>query len=240
LPGKFWENDFGSNEVSLGNAYIYIPITVDDKVKAFLYLQMHGIERKLNNMERELLFMLPDSLSLIFQHTQLYMMAILDPLTRLYTRNYFVSKMDAEFRDAKNFHLEYTIMMLDIDDFKKFNDTYGHTVGDVVLKQIASTLKEIIGELGMVGRFGGEEFIITLPIGYLSCSRIAEKINKAVNEIKIPGVDKMLSVSIGIASYPYTEANDYLELLDKADSALYVTKSSGKNSFTLYEEKYVS
>jgi len=168
------------------------------------------------------------------------MMAILDPLTKLYTRNYFISRMQTEFEDAKDFSLEYSIMMLDIDDFKKFNDTYGHTVGDEVLKEIALALKKTIGDLGTVGRFGGEEFIITLPIGYISSSRIAEKINKAVNDIKIDGVDRMVSVSIGIASYPYTDAKDYLELLDKADSALYVTKASGKNSYTIFEKKYVS
>jgi diguanylate cyclase (GGDEF)-like protein len=201
---------------------------------------MHGVGHKISNIERELLIMLPDSLSLIFQHTQLYMMAILDPLTKLYTRNYFVNKTKTEFEDARNFHLEYSIMMLDIDDFKKFNDTYGHTVGDKVLKEIASVLKKIIGDLGMVGRFGGEEFTITLPVGYISSSRIAEAINKSVNDIKIDGVDREISISIGIASYPYTDAKDYLELLDKADSALYTTKASGKNSYTIFEKKYVS
>ncbi len=240
LPQNFLENDLGKTEASSGKSYIYIPIISDDKLGAFLYMQMHGVGHKISNMEKELLIMLPDSLSLIFQHTQLYMMAILDPLTKLYTRNYFISRMQTEFEDAKDFSLEYSIMMLDIDDFKKFNDTYGHTVGDEVLKEIALALKKTIGDLGTVGRFGGEEFIITLPIGYISSSRIAEKINKAVNDIKIDGVDRMVSVSIGIASYPYTDAKDYLELLDKADSALYVTKASGKNSYTIFEKKYVS
>ncbi len=240
LP-KSLANNYDKNlKIVPKERYIYVPIVYGNQLKAFLYMQTDTVKDKLTNFERELLLMLPDSLSLILQHVQLYSMAIYDPLTKLYTRNYFVSKIQKDFKEAKNYNLEYTIMMLDIDDFKKFNDTYGHTTGDIVLKKIASTIESTVGDLGTVGRFGGEEFIITLPIGYLSSSVIADKINKAVNKIKIDKVKETLSISIGIASHPYTEVQDYLELIDKADEALYITKNSGKNSYTLYEKKLVS
>ncbi len=237
VPKTVYSTNPNTININSEEGYIYIPILYENELKAFLYLQGQNTNYKISNFEKELLLLLPDSLSLMFQHTQLYMMAILDPLTKLYTRNYFINKMNEEFNDAKSFHLEYTVMMLDIDDFKKFNDTYGHTTGDEVLKEISKTLKSTVSDIGTIGRFGGEEFIITLPVGYLASSRIAQRINSAVNDISIPGVDRMISVSIGIASYPYVDANDYLELIDKADNALYITKSSGKNSYTVYTPK---
>lgn len=161
--------------------------------------------------------------------------SFLDPLTKLYTRYYFAEKIDEYFEKAKKFKERLSIIMCDLDHFKKINDKYGHLLGDEVLREIAKILKENVRRNNdIVGRYGGEEFIILLPNSSLNYAKeIAERLRK-----KIEAIDKFpfkVTMSFGIASYPEVLVKTSDELVGYADDALYKAKELGRNRVIVFE-----
>jgi len=159
-------------------------------------------------------------------------LAIKDSLTSLFLKDYFFERLDAEIKRSIVKESKLGIIMLDIDDFKKINDNYGHIVGDTVLAKLARILTNIAGGAGnVISRFGGEEFIISL----VECEqkellRIAEEIRKAVAEAKVTCRRKKVNftISLGAALYP-DDAQSSIKLVDKADKLMYKAKQTGKN-----------
>ncbi|MFA6281530.1 MAG: sensor domain-containing diguanylate cyclase [Candidatus Omnitrophota bacterium] len=159
-------------------------------------------------------------------------LAIKDSLTSLYLKDYFFIRVKEELKRAKYKKSHLGVLMVDIDDFKNINDTYGHIVGDIVLKQMSKVLAGIIPEAeGIIARFGGEEFIVAL----IECSqekiiKTGEAIIAALSKDKINFRRKNIdfTVSIGAALYP-EDALDEVDLAGKADSRLYKAKREGKN-----------
>ena len=127
--------------------------------------------------------------------------------------------------------------MMDIDSFKHVNDTYGHLIGDIVLKEIATTIQKTIRHVDIPARYGGEEFAIILPeTAALNAVVIAERLRKKISEIEVKVDDKTIirpTISIGIAEYP-NAADNIKALIDCADKALYMSKENGKNCIHLY------
>ena len=126
--------------------------------------------------------------------------------------------------------------MIDIDNFKSFNDTYGHLVGDVILKTVADVVRSNCREIDLIGRFGGEEFTVVLPMTSKDGALFAaERIRKSIESTHVRAFDETLSVtvSIGVASFPQ-DAQANQELIDKADWALYRSKRTGKNKVSVY------
>ena len=152
-----------------------------------------------------------------------------DKLTGLYNRRYFSQKMNEFIRAFKMECVQFSLIMVDIDHFKKVNDTYGHQVGDIVLAELAQLLQEAVGEQGIVCRFGGEEFTIIL-VGH--DKEGAETIKKRVAQKKWPHVEH-LTVSIGMAYFKDTDTEE--TLIERADQALYYSKEHGRNRVTIYE-----
>lgn len=155
-----------------------------------------------------------------------------DKLTGLYNRRYFSQKMSEFIRAFDMEHVQFSLLIIDIDHFKNVNDTYGHQVGDIVLEQLAQLLKEVVGEQGVVCRFGGEEFTIIL-IGH--SQQVADDINKRAAAKEWPHIHK-LTVSVGMANF--TEHDDEQSLIQRADEALYYSKEHGRNRVTIYEEMH--
>ncbi len=154
-----------------------------------------------------------------------------DSLTGLWNYGYFQYRLDEELIRAKAQNYKISVMMLDIDDFKKFNDTFGHQEGDKVLRRIGEILKDNSRKIDIVARYGGEEFALILPYTDKEEAKIiGERIRKAIEEAKI--VNTNFTVSIGISSFPQdTLQKD--ELIRKADLALYRAKREGKNKVIL-------
>lgn len=164
-----------------------------------------------------------------------------DGLTCLYNHRYFQEILIKEIHRANRHSRKFSILFLDIDNFKRYNDTYGHVHGDVVLKRVAEIIMANARKSDIAARYGGEEFVILLPeteqdgaIAY------AENIRKAVEEAKFESVDNQpsgsITASIGIAVYP-KDGEKPSELIDIADTALYEAKASGKNKVCYLGEK---
>ena len=163
--------------------------------------------------------------------------AITDSLTGLYNHREFQKRLRDEAIRASRYGKEFSLLMLDIDFFKVFNDTHGHPVGDSILMEIAGVLEECIREVDIASRYGGEEFTLILPETYgEQAEAVAERIRKGVSEKSFmtpTGYPAHLSVSIGIASFP-RDTNDPDDLIRKADQALYFAKRDGRNRTCIY------
>ncbi len=164
--------------------------------------------------------------------------AITDRLTGIYNYGYFKHYLNMEFeRAGKNEH-KLALLMIDVDNFKAFNDRYGHPNGDRALKKIAEILSDNIREIDFIARYGGEEFALVLPyVNRGTALIIAERLLCKVEEqFEIPDIpDSRLSVSIGVSLFP-DQADSPDELIRTADAALYRSKNNGKNCMSFYSE----
>ncbi len=149
----------------------------------------------------------------------------IDPLTKLFNRQYLFIKLEEEIARYKRYHTKFSILMIDIDDFKRINDTHGHQKGDSVLVQISNLFNEAIRDLDICTRFGGEEFLIILPH---TKKALAQKLAERIGIENYYADDLKITVSIGLANCPGS-AQSAQELVHKADEALYVSKRNGKN-----------
>ena len=163
-----------------------------------------------------------------------------DPLTGLYNRRYLIDAMGRELELSLRFD-DYSValLMIDIDDFKKINDTYGHAVGDEVIKFVAHTLQTRTRTYCISSRYGGEEFVQIIPKSDIEQTKIAANnlliaISSELNVFNKLTVN--ITVSIGVAVIP-TRVKDVNEWLDRADNAMYNSKANGKNRVTFWSEK---
>ncbi len=164
------------------------------------------------------------------------LLANTDELTGLDNRRRLFDMLEREIFHARIKGNSLTMMMLDIDHFKNVNDTYGHLTGDMILRQLGKILKENTYPLDVVGRYGGEEFVILMPdTSQLKAVQAAEKLLKIIDECNwdVEGESISVTVSIGIASI---DSADSHELIKRADNALYRAKKQGRNCIVCWEE----
>lgn len=155
-------------------------------------------------------------------------LSITDKLTGLFNRHHIDKKVHELYSLSHRYQVPFTLILLDIDDFKKVNDTYGHIQGDKVLKTVSKLLRLNSRESDIVGRWGGEEFIIICPNTDIdSAVKVAEKMRKAI-EMEIFDIDIPVTASFGISNY--SNHKSYEDLIIKVDKALYQAKTSGKNT----------
>jgi len=164
-------------------------------------------------------------------YNKLQKLSIHDSLTKVYNRRYFMQRYIEEFNRARKFRLNLSFLMIDIDNFKKINDMYGHLVGDAVLREVARTISQNTREIDFIARFGGEEFsVILLETEKSGAIMVAERMRSKISRKKIEVFDEILRVeiSIGLASFPQNTIHPDV-LLETADKALYKAKIDGKN-----------
>ena len=164
---------------------------------------------------------------------QMRELAAYDSMTNLYNRGSCLLALESAIRQIKRTQTDLLILYIDIDHFKDINDTYGHDVGDIVIKHFANYLKISLRESDIIGRIGGEEFLVGLPsLESEKGKAIAEKLRAGVaNNLIVINNDTTIhvTISIGISIYRYTEEINLREILKKADIALYNAKNSGRN-----------
>lgn len=155
-----------------------------------------------------------------------------DPLTDLYNRRYMEETLERELQRAARYGHTVGVIMLDLDNFKNFNDTFGHGVGDVLLRELGALLKSLLRGADVPCRYGGEEFLLILPDAPLAQTECrAEEIRERVKDLTIHHTGQSLggvTVSAGVAVFP-THGTTLEELLRASDAALYRAKSLGKN-----------
>ncbi|MBI3754142.1 MAG: GGDEF domain-containing protein, partial [Deltaproteobacteria bacterium] len=167
-------------------------------------------------------------------------LAITDRLTELYNHNFFYTRLEEEFNRAVRYETSISLIMMDIDDFKKINDTYGHRTGDQVLKEIADMIKKLVRKTDIVARYGGEEFAIILPHTNLEgAEEEAERIREVISNHAYANLTKEnLTISLGVASYPSgSTIISSGDLVNLADTALYEAKRGGKNKVVALGQK---
>ena len=167
-----------------------------------------------------------------------YEHSVKDSKTGLYNHNFFISRTNEELaRSRRNKH-SFSLIILDIDKFKHFNDTYGHLAGDEVILKLADTLKHSLREGDILSRFGGEEFTVLLPeTAREDAWKASERLRKEVEVLEIPYQDQVLkiTISLGISTYDWVEKLTEQTIIERADAAMYDSKKNGRNRSTMYQ-----
>lgn len=205
--------------------------------QGYIYLET---DKVFNRFDFERLEMVRSLVSLVFinlENDKLRSMATTDKLTGTFTRKYYETKFEQLISLMKSANGNFSILMLDIDRFKRINDTYGHRKGDEILSLIGSVLKSTVRSTDIVARYGGEEFVIILKNTVEEeAKQIGEKIRQNIRALKIQGIDYPVTVSIGISLFPYhSQFRD--DLIEKADQALYYAKETGRNKVVVWNSQ---
>ncbi|MCE9597890.1 MAG: sensor domain-containing diguanylate cyclase [Spirochaetia bacterium] len=181
--------------------------------------------------------------AIAIENARLHEMATIDGTTGLYKKDYFVSRMEEEYRRSRNQNRPMSVIMSDIDHFKNVNTNFGHLGGDAALVELARVIRETVQEEGpemMPGRYGGEEFCVLIPgEGPDQALALAEKIRKRIETEPIHIGDQVtkITISIGVSCWPLHQ--EHIQGLDDffrlADEALYICKDRGRNCSSLYD-----
>jgi diguanylate cyclase (GGDEF)-like protein len=218
----------------------FLPLLIDNKVMGILVII--GRQDMLFRDHDELFWSsLGDQMATAIGNARLYQNAkhssITDGLTGLFNRRHFQERLMAEESRSKRHRHPFSLIMLDIDHFKNYNDTCGHPIGDKALTIIAQLVKAQVRDIDIVARYGGEEFVVILTeTDKAGAWKVAERIRKRVADHKFPHAQvqphKRLTVSLGVACFP-EDADDYKAVVERADEALYMAKKLGRNQVFL-------
>ncbi len=168
-------------------------------------------------------------------YKQVQELSITDSLTGIFTRRHFLERFNEELQRSKKFSYFLSVLMIDIDHFKDFNDRFGHLVGDIIIKATSQSIRENIRQIDMLGRYGGEEFAVILPeTDKKEALFVASRIREAVfnKQIKAYDEDLKVTISIGVSVFPDDGGSQEL-LIEKADQALYRAKDNGRNQVSV-------
>ncbi|MBI3399090.1 MAG: diguanylate cyclase [Deltaproteobacteria bacterium] len=222
---------------------LVLPIVWEEEVVGTLFLRTRRFGKGFTEKEINLCQIIANSAYHAIKNARLFekvskekeemkALAITDRLTELYNHDFFYTRLDEEFNRAVRYETPISLIMVDMDDFKKINDTYGHRTGDCVLKEIADMIKKLVRKTDIVARYGGEEFAIILPHTKLKgAEEEAERIRTAISSHTYANLtEENMSMSLGVASYPSgkTILNSG-DMVNLADTALYEAKRGGKN-----------
>jgi len=217
---------------------ICVPLLIKRRVIGTVSLTTRTAGHVFTESELELAIQLSAHISLALENNRLYEISVSDGLTNLYNRRYLEQRLSKELSYARRFRKPLTMVMSDVDFFKKLNDTYGHQAGDYALREVSETLTAGLRDYDVVARYGGEEFAILLlstPRG--KGASTAERLRQSVEdrEIRFRGQRLKVTISLGVASYP-EDSDDAERLMDLADRALYEAKRRGRNQVCVFEE----
>jgi len=230
LKTQTWDHTFSGTGTLLA-----IPMLVENKILGILCL--------ITDQKKEIIDELLKMLSIVASHVAIAIKnatdyeyvkktAITDGLTGVFNHRYFYERFKRELDWSKHHELPVSLLMIDIDNFKKYNDTYGHVAGDKLLKIIADILRFCTRDEDIIARYGGEEFaVLLMGVGKKVACKIAERIRESIDSESYLDPNENygpVTVSIGVSSCP-EDAKTVAELVNLADKALYISKKNGKN-----------
>ena len=225
-------SDIKSVESGGGRSIVVIPLIQDNEVIGVIYLDNQQLPHNFNPEQIPFLTTFAAHTSIALQNSMLYRRAITDDLTQLYTRQHVDEALAEQIRLSKVNRKHLSLLILDLDHFKRINDSFGHTTGDHVLQDFSEIIKSKTRQQDVVGRFGGEEFVVLLPnTDIYAAHDLAERIRLATEKHAFTKGDQIIrvTVSIGVASYQRHKDYSALQLLEAADNALYQAKAQGRN-----------
>jgi diguanylate cyclase (GGDEF)-like protein len=237
--GKFKLYRFGGTPA---RAYVAVPLIMFDQVVGVISMQNFKPNAYSADQVR-LLETIATQAAVMVQNARVYeqmrQMAITDSVTQLFTRRHFSLMGHNEIERSQRYKRTASVLMVDIDRFKRVNDTYGHLTGDIVLQTVARLCSQALRATDIVGRWGGEEFTIVLPeADREGALMIAERIRRMVEECTIQLADGRIiqvTVSLGVSTLTPT-CCDLESLVDCADRAMYAAKQAGRNQVKVYDD----
>jgi diguanylate cyclase (GGDEF)-like protein len=218
-------------------SFISALINIENRLKGVLNVSDKAKGEAFNEMDFSLLKSIINNSAIAIERSFLYdqteelrKLSITDPLTGIYNRRYLNRRLSEEITRYNRYKHPFSFMMLDLDSFKEYNDTFGHIAGDNLIKALANITEKSLRGIDIAARFGGDEFVAIFPQtpkvdAVQITNRLKEQIDIALTEHNI---DMPLTVSMGLATYP-DDASSIMELIEKTDQALYLAKKGGGN-----------
>lgn len=244
---------FGTSQHDEIQSILAVPMILHGKVVGMISAQSYK-ENAYTNDDQYLLQLLASHAAIAIENSRLFTtiqyLADTDPLTGILTRRKFFELTEREFNLTKRYKKPLSVIMLDVDEFKKFNDRFGHQVGDMVLKLVASQCKSSLRDVDIVGRLGGEEFSVALPGTNLEQAiQVATRLCRLVEEANLEEAEHLfevttgeriekdavkVTVSVGVATFDESCKNVDM-LMDHADRAMYTVKNMGRNKINVWK-----
>ena len=224
---------------SMTQSILCVPLRLGSKIKGVISVQSY-LPQQYTQEDLEMLELLAGQGAIALENSRLFgevqQLAITDPLTLLFNRRRFFELADQEFERSQRYERPLSVIMLDIDHFKRVNDTYGHFIGDQVLQRLAQICTKSIRQIDILARYGGEEFVILTPEteaaeAIVTCERLRHEVNRepfVTTRGPIP-----ISISLGVVDLS-TPTKSMEELLDRSDQALYHSKNTGRNRTSVW------
>lgn len=221
-------------------SFISIPLKINSRTVGVLNIADKITGEVFSEDDLNLLLSFATHASIAIERSEYYnksevlkKISITDPLTELLNRRYFEERLMEEMERSRRYHYPLSLIILDIDDFKNYNDVNGHLVGDEGLRITASCIRNAVRTIDVVARYGGEEFAVILPqtkkeVASLIAERIRTEVEKTYYPMEETQPSGEFTISLGLAAYP-EDAKEMLELIDNADKSMYAAKIAGKN-----------
>lgn len=226
---------FINSETSYVRSIACIPMIVYNDVVGVINVTNKKKGKEFTDEDVEMLKAVADQAAVAVNKAQLWDMAVTDSLTGLYVRRYFMVKLQEEIHRAERYGKRLSVIMADLDRFKKINDTYGHDAGDRALKAISKFLQKNIRDVDAIARYGGEEFVMLIPDADKEAAYcLAQRLRAELAKVKLEDLPP-ITISLGIATYP-SDSTDIEELIKKADAAMYEAKQKGRNRVVKYSK----
>jgi len=217
---------------------LVIPLKAKNHINGILVLGEQITAEPYSAYEKEHILNIASLAAIAISNAALLEMTTTDMMTHLKLKHYFYTVLMEKLETCNSEKIPLSVLMLDIDFFKRFNDTYGHACGDVVLQMVASVIQQNTRNQDMAARYGGEEFVVMLCDTPASTARkIGERIRNSIENLDIlyDGQHLNLTISVGIAEYNPNIDQTAKNLVDRADKALYTSKQTGRNKVSLAE-----
>jgi len=220
----------------LSNNLLLVPLKAKGRLNGIIVMGPKSDGEPYLAEEKAFLSDLASLAAIAVENARLYELATVDMMTKLKIHHFFQTRLREEIERARENGKPLSLLLTDIDHFKKFNDTYGHQIGDIVLKEVAKVLNKTARGADVAARYGGEEFVLIAPGRDLKeAQHLAEKYREKIEKLSVKNPsdkgDKMLkvTVSIGVATFDASTDQENKHLIERTDQALYAAKHAGRN-----------
>ncbi len=232
---RFVQKDGLTNTQSL----LCVPLIAKGEAIGVINISNKKNNKLFNQKDLEFMTSLSNQAAIAIDNAKLYELATKDGLTKLYIYRHFYTLLENEIRRCSRYKHKMSLLMLDIDNFKRVNDTYGHLVGDQILRELSNEISQTVRKIDIPARYGGEEFIVILPeTTKEDAVIIAERLRNNISKIKVKAKEDVIispTTSIGVCQYPM-DGEEAKTLINSADTALYHSKNNGKNVVSIFKE----